>query len=200
MKKSLEEIELVATANLPSKFGNFKISAFYDKKEGKEHLAIIKGDVNGKSNVPVRLHSECLTGDVLGSLKCDCREQLINALEYIGKREHGALIYLRQEGRGIGLINKIKAYSLQDLGFDTVEANKKLGYEADLREYKAAAEIIRSLKIKSIQLMTDNPEKLNDLKKNGVEIIKRIKVTVKPNNHNKKYLDTKRNKLGHLIT
>ena len=200
MKKSLEEIELVATANLPSKFGNFKISAFYDKKEGKEHLAIIKGDVNGKSNVPVRLHSECLTGDVLGSLKCDCREQLINALEYIGKQEHGALIYLRQEGRGIGLINKIKAYSLQDLGFDTVEANKKLGYEADLREYKAAAEIIRSLKIKSIQLMTDNPEKLNDLKKNGVEIIKRIKVTIKPNNHNKKYLDTKRNKLGHLIT
>ncbi len=185
------ELEISNEASLPSKYGNFKIKVF---KEGcKEHIAIYKKPFG---EIPIiRIHSECLTGDALGSKKCDCGEQLAKALEII-EREGGVVLYLRQEGRDIGLLNKVNAYSLQDRGFDTVEANHQLGFEADLRRYDIAEEMLKFFNIKKIRLLTNNPKKINSLK--SVEIVERIAIKIEPNSFNREYLLTKEKKLGHL--
>lgn len=192
-------VRIVAMAELPTRFGDFHIVAFENNRDGKEHVAITKGDVIGAENVPVRLHSECLTGDVMGSLRCDCRDQLEAALTAIGQMERGMVLYLRQEGRGIGLINKIRAYSLQDEGLDTVEANLALGFRDDERDYAVAAHMLMSLKIKSVQLMTNNPKKINQLTQYGIHVDGRIPHIMAPNEHNRFYLETKAIKSGHMI-
>jgi len=192
-------VRIVAMAELPTRFGDFHIVAFENNRDGKEHVAITKGDVIGASNVPVRLHSECLTGDVMGSLRCDCRDQLEAALKKIGRMERGMVLYLRQEGRGIGLINKIRAYSLQDEGLDTVEANLALGFRDDERDYAVAAHMLMSLKIESIQLMTNNPKKIDQLTRYGIKVNGRIPHIMEPNDHNRFYLETKAAKSGHMI-
>ena len=185
-------LDLSKEANLPTKFGNFKIQAI--KENSKEHLLISKKVL---INPPLlRIHSECLTGDALGSLKCDCGEQLNNSLELISK-EGGILIYLRQEGRGIGLFNKVNAYNLQDDGLDTVEANHSLGFEEDLRTYEVVLYILNKLNIKSIRLLTNNPNKVNSLK--GIEIVERIPILTNSNVYNKKYLKVKREKMDHIL-
>ncbi len=192
-------VRIVAMAELPTRFGDFHIVAFENNRDGKEHVAITRGDVIGAENVPVRLHSECLTGDALGSLRCDCRDQLESALKAIGQMERGMVLYLRQEGRGIGLINKIRAYSLQDEGLDTVEANLALGFRDDERDYAVAAHMLMSLKIKSVQLMTNNPKKINQLTQYGIQVNGRIPHIMEPNDHNRFYLETKAAKSGHMI-
>jgi GTP cyclohydrolase II len=192
-------VRVVAMAELPTRFGDFHIVAFENNKDGKEHVAITKGDVIGASDVPVRLHSECLTGDVMGSLRCDCRDQLESALKKIGRMEKGMILYLRQEGRGIGLINKIRAYSLQDQGLDTVEANLALGFRDDERDYAVAAHMLMSLKIESVQLLTNNPKKINQLTQYGIKVNGRIPHIMEPNEYNRFYLETKAAKSGHLI-
>ena len=193
-------VGIKAVATLPSRFGDFQIVAFSNDQDDKEHIALIHGDVNGKEDVPMRLHSECLTGDAIGSLRCDCRDQLEKSLKAIGKMKYGVVLYLRQEGRGIGLINKLKAYQLQDVGYDTVEANKILGFQDDERDYDIAAHMLQSLEIKSVKLMTNNPKKINDLKKHGVKITGRLPLEIKPNKFNKRYLETKKEKSGHLLS
>ena len=192
-------VRVVAMAELPTRFGNFHIVAFENNRDGKEHVAITKGDVIGASDVPVRLHSECLTGDVMGSLRCDCRDQLEAALKKIGRMERGMVLYLRQEGRGIGLINKIRAYSLQDQGLDTVQANLALGFRDDERDYAVAAHMLMSLKIESVQLMTNNPKKIDQLTRYGINVNGRIPHIMEPNEYNRFYLETKAAKSGHLI-
>lgn len=192
-------VKIVAIADLPTRFGNFHIVAFWNNRDGKEHAALVRGDVTGAEEVPVRLHSECLTGDALGSLRCDCRDQLEAALRAIGQMEQGLVLYLRQEGRGIGLLNKLRAYGLQDYGYDTVEANLALGFRDDEREYAVAAHMLTSLKVKSIRLMTNNPRKINDLTKYGIKITSRIPHVIPPNPYNEFYLRTKAEKSGHLI-
>jgi GTP cyclohydrolase II len=192
-------VRIEAIAELPSRFGQFQIAAFYNNRDNKEHVAIIHGDVMDAEDVPVRVHSECLTGDVIGSLRCDCRDQLENALRMIGQMERGILLYMRQEGRGIGLINKIRAYALQEQGLDTVEANLALGFRDDEREYSVAAHMLMSLHVKSIRLITNNPSKINDLTQHGIRITGRIPHIMPPNEHNRFYLETKAIKSGHLI-
>ncbi|HEX2997840.1 MAG TPA: GTP cyclohydrolase II [Anaerolineales bacterium] len=192
-------VRVVSMAELPTRFGDFHIVAFENNRDGKEHIAITKGDVIGASDVPVRLHSECLTGDVMGSLRCDCRDQLEAALKKIGSLERGVVLYLRQEGRGIGLINKIRAYSLQDQGLDTVEANLALGFRDDEREYDIAAHMLAALKIKSVQLMTNNPKKIDQLRRYGIKVNGRIPHIMEPNTHNRFYLETKAAKSGHMM-
>lgn len=192
-------VRIVAMAELPTRFGDFHIVAFENNRDGKEHVAITKGDVIGASDVPVRLHSECLTGDALGSLRCDCRDQLEAALTTIGKMERGMVLYLRQEGRGIGLTNKVRAYSLQDQGLDTVEANLALGFRDDERDYAVAAHMLHSMKIQSIQLMTNNPKKIAQLEQHGVRINQRLPHILPSNEHNLFYLQTKAAKSGHMI-
>ncbi len=192
-------VRIVAMAELPTRFGDFHIVAFENNRDGKEHIAITKGDVIGASDVPVRLHSECLTGDVMGSLRCDCRDQLEAALKMIGKMERGVVLYLRQEGRGIGLINKIRAYSLQDEGLDTVQANLALGFRDDERDYAVAAHMLMSLKIKSVRLITNNPKKIQQLTDYGITVSDRIPHVMTPNEHNRFYLETKVSKSGHMI-
>ncbi len=192
-------VRIVAMAELPSRFGDFHIVAFENNRDGKEHVAITKGDVIGAADVPVRLHSECLTGDVIGSLRCDCRDQLEAALKMIGKMERGMVLYLRQEGRGIGLVNKIRAYSLQDQGMDTVEANLALGFRDDERDYAVAAHMLMSLKIQSVRLITNNPKKIQQLTDYGIKVTDRIPHVMEPNDHNLFYLQTKAAKSGHLI-
>ncbi len=192
-------VTIEAVADLPTRYGHFKIVAFYDRKNKKEHVALVHGNVIDKEDVVVRLHSECLTGDVFGSMRCDCNSQLTAALEVIGRCKRGLLIYLRQEGRGIGLLNKIKAYALQEQGLDTGEANIALGFKDDEREYSVAAHIIKSLKIRSIRLMTNNPHKIAELKQYGIKITQRIPLVVPPNKYNKSYLETKKRRFGHLL-
>jgi GTP cyclohydrolase II len=192
-------VSIASIADLPSRFGDFQIVAFKNNFDGKEHIAIIHGDICEGEEVLTRLHSECLTGDAIGSLRCDCRDQLESALKQIGKEEKGIVLYLRQEGRGIGLVNKIRAYGLQDHGMDTVEANLALGFRDDEREYGVAAHMIGSLKVKSIRLMTNNPRKINELKKLGIKITERVPHVLPTNEHNKFYLETKALKSGHLI-
>ncbi|MGD2027760.1 MAG: GTP cyclohydrolase II [Anaerolineales bacterium] len=192
-------VRIAGIADLPTIFGEFHIVAFYNNRDDKEHAAIIKGDVMDAEDVPVRVHSECLTGDALGSLRCDCRDQLKEALKAIGQMEKGIVLYMRQEGRGIGLVNKIRAYGLQDYGYDTVDANLALGFRDDERDYAVAAHMLQSLRVKSIQLMTNNPRKINDLTKYGVEVTKRVPHIIPPNEHNRFYLATKAVKSGHLI-
>jgi GTP cyclohydrolase II len=192
-------VRVVAMAELPTRFGDFHIIAFENNRDGKDHVAIVKGDVIGAQAVPVRLHSECLTGDAIGSLRCDCRDQLEAALVAIGRMERGMVLYLRQEGRGIGLTNKIRAYSLQDEGLDTVEANHALGFRDDERDYAVAAHMLMSLKIESVQLITNNPKKIQQLIDYGIKVSDRIPHIMEPNDFNRFYLETKAAKSGHMI-
>ncbi len=192
-------VRVVAMAELPTRFGEFHIIAFENNRDGKEHVAIVKGDVIGAKDVPVRLHSECLTGDALGSLRCDCRDQLEASLTMIGAMERGMVLYLRQEGRGIGLVNKIRAYSLQDQGLDTVEANHALGFRDDERDYAVAAHMLMSLKIESVRLITNNPKKIQQLIDYGINVSDRIPHIMEPNEYNRFYLETKAAKSGHLM-
>ena len=192
-------IQRIAEAELPTKFGEFHVIAYESMLDGREHLAIIKGDPSGKSGVLVRMHSECMTGDVFGSMRCDCGEQLVAAMRQIDAEGQGAVVYLRQEGRGIGLGNKVKAYELQDEGLDTVEANEKLGFKPDLRDYGIGAQILLDLKLHSIRLLTNNPRKIVGLDGYDIEITGTETLQVEPNQHNERYLETKRSKLGHTL-
>jgi len=191
-------LDLVAKVQFPTRFGMFDLYGFNDPKEKELHTVLVKGDVKGALACPVRIHSECHTGDVLGSLRCDCREQLESAMHYISQQQRGVIVYLRQEGRGIGLLNKLKAYSLQDGGLDTVEANEFLGFPAEARDYKAAAEIVRRLQIESIVLLTNNPDKMKKLKELGVDIVRRRSIVTPANEYNRYYLATKKDRMGHL--
>ncbi len=197
--KNEKVVQRVEDAFLPTKHGEFRIIGYREIYSNKEHIAIVKGDVSGKENVLVRIHSECFTGDILGSLRCDCGNQLEYALKKIEEEKEGILIYLRQEGRNIGLLNKIKAYKLQDKGFDTVEANKKLGFPDDARDYGVAYQILKDLDVKSIRIMTNNPKKIQKLLNYGIKVSERIPIVVGINKYNKKYLETKSKKMGHLI-
>ena len=192
-------LRIAAIADLPSRFGDFHIVSFWNNIDEKEHAAIVHGDVCDQEDVPVRVHSECLTGDALGSLRCDCRDQLEAALQKIGEIDKGIVLYMRQEGRGIGLVNKIRAYGLQDHGYDTVQANLALGFRDDERDYSAAAHMLASLKVKSIQLMTNNPRKIENLTIHGVKVNGRIPHIIPPNAYNRFYLETKADKSGHMI-
>lgn len=192
-------VKIAAIADLPSRFGQFHVVAFYNNQDGKEHAAFVHGNPLDDENVPVRLHSECLTGDAIGSLRCDCRDQLEAALRALGQMECGILLYLRQEGRGIGLTNKIRAYGLQDHGYDTVDANLALGFRDDERDYSIAAHMLHSLRVRSIQLMTNNPRKLEGLAAYGIRITGRIPLIIPPNPYNQFYLETKEKKSGHML-
>lgn len=192
-------VKVVAIANLPTLYGDYQAVAFWNNFDRKEHAAFVHGDIFEKEEVPVRLHSECLTGDAIGSLRCDCREQLQESLARIGMMERGIVLYLRQEGRGIGFGNKIKAYQLQDAGLDTVQANEKLGFRPDERDYDIAAHMLMSLHVRSVKLLTNNPDKLKDLQLHGVKVAERIPVVMPPNKFNKFYLETKKKKLGHVF-
>lgn len=192
-------VERMVDAGLPSKFGDFKIILYKSKVDLKEHIAIVKGKINSSKPVLVRVHSECLTGDVFGSLRCDCREQLHESLRMIEENENGVVLYMRQEGRGIGLHNKLKAYQLQEKGADTVQANIALGFKPDLRDYGIGAQILRDLGIRKMKLMTNNPKKIIGLNAYGLEIVERVPIEIKSNPSNVNYLRTKRDKLGHLI-
>ena len=192
-------IQRIAEAKLPTKYGEFQVIAYESMLDGREHLAITRGDPSGKSSVLVRMHSECMTGDVFGSMRCDCGEQLVAAMRQIDAEGQGAIVYLRQEGRGIGLGNKVKAYELQDEGLDTVEANEKLGFKPDLRDYGIGAQILLDLKLHSIRLLTNNPRKIVGLDGYDIEITGTETLQVEPNQHNERYLETKRAKLGHTL-
>ena len=196
-KESL--IEEKETVDLPSKYGNFKLISFEQKDTKDVHIALKKGEWKEDEEVLVRVHSSCVTGDILGSLRCDCGSQLQKALKMIDKNGQGLLLYMNQEGRGIGLINKLKAYVLQEKGYDTVEANHKLGFKMDHRDYGVGAQILKSLKIKKINLLTNNPKKRVGLIGYGLQITKNTKIEIKPNSFNRKYLETKRDKMGHEI-
>jgi 3,4-dihydroxy 2-butanone 4-phosphate synthase / GTP cyclohydrolase II len=192
-------VERVEKVKLPTEYGDFDLYLYHAKLDGQYHLALVKGEVRGASNVLVRVHSECLTGDVFGSHRCDCGPQLRQALKQISGAGQGVLVYMRQEGRGIGLSGKIRAYKLQERGLDTVEANLQLGFPMDLREYGLGAQILSDLGLKKIRLLTNNPKKIVGLQGYGLEITEQVPIKVKPNPHNIKYLETKRLKLGHLL-
>jgi GTP cyclohydrolase II len=192
-------VRVVAVAALPTRFGPFRLVGFWNNRDGKEHVAMVHGDVVDQEDVAVRLHSECLTGDVMGSLRCDCRDQLTEGLRAIQREGRGILLYLRQEGRGIGLLNKIRAYALQEQGLDTVEANQALGFRDDERDYAVAAHMLRSLCVKSVRVVTNNPEKIRQLTQHGVEVSGRIPHVIPPNEFNRFYLETKARRSGHLI-
>lgn len=192
-------VHRIAEADLPTKVGEFKVIGYESVVDKREHLALVKGNPAGKPNVLVRMHSECMTGDVFGSLRCDCGDQLDAAMRQIDKEGEGAIVYLRQEGRGIGLGNKLKAYSLQDDGMDTVEANEKLGFQPDLRDYGIGAQILLDLGLTSIRLLTNNPRKIVGLDGYDIEITGREPLQIEPGKHNEKYLATKRTKLGHIL-
>jgi GTP cyclohydrolase II len=192
-------VRVEAVADLPTRFGRFQVVAFWNNRDGKEHLALVHGDVLGADGVVTRVHSECVTGDVLGSLRCDCRDQLGAALERISAEPCGVLLYLRQEGRGIGLLNKIRAYSLQDDGLDTVDANLALGFRDDERDYAIAAHMLASLTIRSVRLLTNNPRKIVQLEQCGVVVRERLAHVMGANPHNRFYLETKANRSGHFL-
>jgi GTP cyclohydrolase II len=192
-------VRVVAVAELPTRFGHFRLVGFWNNRDGKEHVAMVHGDVVGAQDVAVRLHSECLTGDVMGSLRCDCRDQLTEGLRAIQREGRGILLYLRQEGRGIGLLNKIRAYALQEQGLDTVEANQALGFRDDERDYAVAAHMLRSLGVKSVRVVTNNPDKIRQLAQHGIVVSDRIPHVIPPNEFNRFYLETKARRSGHMI-
>ena len=192
-------VRYVETSRLPTAWGEFDMHGFEDPESNKEHVVLTMGDVGDGQPVLARIHSECLTGDALFSMRCDCGNQLQAALKAISDEGRGALFYLRQEGRGIGLLNKIKAYKLQDAGADTVEANEQLGFGADMRDYSVLGPMVKHLKIKSVRLMTNNPRKVAALEEHGVEVVERLALHTDSNPHNEKYLRTKAGKLGHMF-
>jgi len=193
-------LRVVGVADFPTEHGRFAIIAFTNNKDKKDHTAIVKGDVVHGESVLTRLHSSCLTGDVLGSLRCDCGPQLRRALYLIEKEKLGILLYMQQEGRGIGLTNKIRAYMLQDLGSDTYDANLTLGFKPDERQYELAAAMLRKLDVKSIRLMTNNPSKMRELERFGVKVDKRVPLEIPPNRYNQSYLQTKKNRFNHILS
>ncbi len=192
-------IERVTSVRLPTEYGEFTAIAFREKLTGKHHVALVRGDVAGKDNVLVRVHSECLTGDVFRSLRCDCGEQLELALAQIGREEHGVVLYMAQEGRGIGLLNKLRAYELQEQGLDTVEANLELGFPADSREYGIGYQILADLGLSTIRLLTNNPRKMEGIESYGLRVVEQVPIEVAPNAENRRYLQAKREKLGHRL-
>ena len=196
-KFETESVPFIAKAEVPSIFGKFTVYGFLEKATGKEHLAVVAGDIDSRKRINVRIHSECLTGEVLGSLKCDCRQQLESALRYIGGNG-GMVLYLRQEGRGIGLLNKLKAYALQEQGHDTVEANQMLGFADDLRTYNSAIEMLRFFGIRKVRLLTNNPKKILALEDAGIEVMREAHQQAS-NPYNLRYLKTKAKKSGHLL-
>jgi GTP cyclohydrolase II len=196
---SVQKIKLVAQAKLPTKHGVFTIMGFLSERDGKEYTAVIHGDVAGREDCPVRIHSECHTGEIWGSLRCDCREQLEASIKYITAQKYGIIIYCKQEGRGIGLLNKLKTYHLQDNGFDTVDANLELGFPVDMRDYTVGTDIVHFLGIKSVALLTNNPEKIRAFLKKGIPVTRRIPLIVESNKYNERYLKTKKEKLNHLL-
>jgi 3,4-dihydroxy 2-butanone 4-phosphate synthase / GTP cyclohydrolase II len=195
-EKLVERVEVV---KMPTDYGDFDLYLYRSKLDGQHHLALVRGKIAGRSNVLVRVHSECLTGDVFSSRRCDCGPQLQQAMRQIAEAGSGALVYMRQEGRGIGLAPKIKAYKLQEQGYDTVEANKRLGYDMDLREYGLGAQILADLGLKTIRLLTNNPRKVVGLEGYGLKIVEQVPIRVKSNPHNERYLKTKRQKMGHWL-
>jgi GTP cyclohydrolase II len=192
-------VELAGAAELPTEFGDFRVHVFTSDHDDREQVAIVRGDVFGVESVPARIHSECLTGDVMGSLRCDCRKQLELALRQIASMPCGVVLYLRQEGRGIGLANKIRAYGLQELGLDTVDANLALGFRDDERDYGVAVGMLRALGVRSVRLMTNNPDKVAQLRRYGLSVTERMAHAIPPSVHNRAYLETKARRCGHLL-
>jgi 3,4-dihydroxy 2-butanone 4-phosphate synthase/GTP cyclohydrolase II len=191
-------IEKVTEAMIPTVFGKWKLTLYRSLVDGRDHVALVKGKIDARPTL-VRVHSECFTGDVLGSIRCDCQDQLFAAMEAIEKEGSGVIVYMRQEGRGIGLANKLKAYELQDKGLDTVEANEKLGLKPDLREYGTGAQILRDLGLGELRLITNNPRKIVGLEGHGLRVVERISLVTPAHPHNARYLKTKKEKLGHLL-
>ena len=185
---------------LPTKYGHFELIPFQEKISGLEHIVLIKGNISTKDNVLTRIHSSCATGDIFGSLKCDCGEQLIASMKLIEKEGQGIIVYLQQEGRGIGLMNKIKAYKLQEQGMDTLEANVHLGFAPDEREYEVGADILNALGVHKIKLLTNNPDKINKLEQSGIKIVESIPIIINSNEFNKDYLSTKETQMGHQLS
>jgi len=198
-KRTQELMKIEVVANMPTDNGTFKIVGFENHIDGKEHIALVKGDVKGKEAVTVRIHSECFTGDILGSLRCDCGSQLKTAMRRIDRLGEGVILYLRQEGRGIGLLNKLRAYNLQEEGMDTLDANLHLGFGADMRDYAVAAQMLKALGVKSIKLLTNNPLKINGLEEYGIPVVEREEIEIEHNKVNKVYLKTKKERMGHLL-
>ena len=198
-KKKTTEVRKIAQAGLPTRYGRFTIFGFQGHGKNEEAVALVRGKLNGKTAPLVRVHSQCLTGDVLTSLRCDCRSQLELSMKKIGRAPSGILLYLPQEGRGIGLMNKLRAYQLQDGGMDTVEANEKLGFAADAREYDFSAQVLKKLGAKRIRLLSNNPEKVRQLEKSGIQVVERVPCQPRVSKTSRAYLKTKKRKMGHLL-
>jgi len=192
-------IERAASVNMPTTFGNFKMIGYENELDGMEHVALVKGSISPDDVPLVRIHSSCLTGDIFHSRRCDCGPQLEKSLEMIEEEGQGILLYMQQEGRGIGLINKLKAYELQEQGLDTVDANLQLGFPAELRDYAISAQMLKDLGVSKVRLMTNNPEKIKGIEKYGIEVVERVPIEIKPNNINAFYLKTKKERMHHLI-